>query len=218
MSLTHVVLDELDPSGRRVRMDSGVAGALAHTQLVEVRPEGDDVWVLYPRDRVGVVRFDEVQVEVRPKDKVGLAHVLFYLGYAVDPGFRDETVIGTPDDDLWPALAYSLAQAGERALSLGVLQGYRTSEEALRTVRGRIRFGDQLQRHPGLLVPIEVIHDEFDVDIPENRILLAAMATMLGVPRLDDGVRRRLRHLTGRLAGVSACTPEPCSRRGGLPG
>jgi 5-methylcytosine-specific restriction enzyme subunit McrC len=96
-----------------------------------------------------------------------------------------------------------LAQSTEKALERGVLQGYRTTDEALRTIRGRIRFGDQISARPGLLMPIEVTHDDFTVDTAENRILLAALNLMLGVPRLDAGVRRRLLHLVGRLEGVS---------------
>ncbi len=207
MDVTHIVLDELNAHGTVVDLPDSVAQALEATELVEVRPEPAGCWRLLPRDHVGVVRFEHVQVAVRPKDKVGLCHVLFYLGYAVDPGFRAESVVGSPDDDLWPALGHSLAQAAEQALRRGVLQGYRTIDEALNTVRGRVRFGDQLQRRPGLLVPIEITHDQFDVDITENRILLAAMTTMLGVPRLDDAVRRRLIHLCGRLAGVSRLQP-----------
>ena len=200
--LSHVSLDELDMTGVVVAMSSAHASALAATELVEVRPQGAGSWRLLPRGRVGAVRVDHVQVEVTPKDKVGLAHLIFLLGYASDPGFRPELVVGKRDEQLWPALGFSLAQSVEKALTLGVLQGYRTTDEALRTIRGRIRFGDQIRLRPGLIMPIEVTHDDFTVDTTENRILLAALTRMLGVPRLDPSVRRRLLHLVGRLEGV----------------
>jgi 5-methylcytosine-specific restriction enzyme subunit McrC len=100
-----------------------------------------------------------------------------------------------------------LARAVDRALSRGVVQGYRTTEDALRTIRGRIRFGDQIRARPGMLIPIEVTYDEFSVDTSENRILRAALRRMIMVPRLDSDVRRRLLHLDARLEGVEVLPP-----------
>lgn len=197
-----VSLDELDSEGFVVSLSARESATLAATELVEVRPEGAGVWRLFPRGRVGAVRVGDLQVEVRPKEPVGLSQLLFYLGYARDPGFRADDVIGERDAELWPALAYSLVLAVDRALARGVLQGYRTTEEALRVVRGRIRFDDQIRARPGMLVPIEVTHDEFTVDTAENRLLRAALRVMLGVPRLGSDIRRRLLHLDARLEGV----------------
>lgn len=205
--MVDVRLDELDTVGHVVALSAMESAALAATELVEVRPEGTGVWRLLPRGRVGAVRVGDLQVEVRPKDRVGLSQLLFYLGYASNPGFRADDVMGERDAELWPALAYSLVQAVDRALARGVLQGYRTTEEALRLVRGRIRFDDQIRARPGMLVPIEVTHDEFTVDTAENRLLRAALRTMLRVPRLANDVRRRLLHLDARLEGARVLPP-----------
>ena len=40
-----------------------------------------------------------------------------------------------------------------RALPRGVLQGYRSEEDALPTVRGRIRFDEQIKRRYGRFPP-----------------------------------------------------------------
>jgi 5-methylcytosine-specific restriction enzyme subunit McrC len=56
-----------------------------------------------------------------------------------------------------------------------VLQGYRTEEDALQTVRGRIRFDEQLRRRQGRFPPLELRFDEFTTDIEENRLLKAAI-------------------------------------------
>ncbi len=198
-----VVIDELDREGHLLDLTRDEAGALETTGLVEVRPELGGRWRLLPNGKVGAVRIGDLQVQVTPKEKVGLTRLLFLLGYAVNPGFRPEDVFGAADDDLWPALAESLARLAERATARGVLQGYRTVEESLRTVRGRIRIGDQISRRPGQMVPIEVTYDDFTVDIAENQILRSAIRRMLAVPRLSDGVRARLGHLDGRLAEVA---------------
>ena len=47
----------------------------------------------------------------------------------------------------------------------GLLQGYRHEEEALHTVRGRIRFNDQVNRRFGVPLLLEVAFDEFTEDI-----------------------------------------------------
>jgi 5-methylcytosine-specific restriction enzyme subunit McrC len=206
--VTSIVLDELDREGVTVRMSRVHVDELGATGLVDVRPDLEGRWRLLPTGKVGAVRIGNLQVEVRPKEKIGLTRLLFLLGYAADPGFRPEDVAGIRDAELWPALAESLARLAERATGRGVLQGYRTVEEALRTVRGRIRISDQISRHPGQMVPIEVTYDEFTVDIPENRILRSAIRRMLTVPRLSDSARARLAHLDGRLAEVAILRPK----------
>jgi 5-methylcytosine-specific restriction enzyme subunit McrC len=151
---------------------------------------------------VGAVVVGGLQVEVRPKQEVGLARLLFLLGYARDPGFRPDLVAGVEDAEIWPVLAETLARLGEAALARGVLQGYRVEEDALRVVRGRIRMGDQLARRPGLSVPLEVTFDEYTVDIAENRILRTALRRLLALPRVRAATRARLGHLDARLEGA----------------
>lgn len=207
MGFRHESLDELTAQGIQVQLDSNQAASLADTKLVEVRPTGPTTYRLLPNGRVGVVRFGDLQVEVTPKNKLGVAHLMFLLGYAKHPGFRPESVTAQSYDELWPAMANSLVMAVERALALGLLQGYRTEEDALFTVRGRIAFEEQLRRRPGFSIPIEVRYDEFSPDIPENQILLAAIHLMLGVPRLAVDARRRLLHLAGRFFGVTRLAP-----------
>lgn len=197
-----VVLDELDREGQVLRLDQAVAAALATTGLVEVRPEGGGAWRLLPCGKVGAVSVPGLQVQVNPKEKVGMSKLIFLLGYAREPGFRPEDVVGESEPELWPALAESLARLVERALGRGVLQGYRTLDDSLRTVRGRIRISDQITRRPGQMVPLEVSFDEFTVDIAENRILRTALRRMLAVPLLNPKVRARLAHLDGQLDGV----------------
>ncbi len=202
-----VVMDELEPEGKLLAMNSDEAAALSLTGLVDVRPEFGGEFRVLPCGKVGAVRIGDLQVQVTPKKGVGLSRLLFLLGYAKNPGFRPEDVHGPQEDELWPALGESLARMVERATARGALQGYQTREEALPVVRGRILIGEQIARRPGQMVPIEVRFDEFTIDIPENQILRTAIRRMLGVPRLAQGVRSRLLHLDGRLAEVSMLRP-----------
>ena len=73
-----------------------------------------------------------------------------------------------------------------------------TEEETLHTVRGRIRFDEQIRRRFGVPLPVEVRYDEFTDDILANRLVKAA-AARLAMARL------RLLHARsdlGRILGV----------------
>jgi 5-methylcytosine-specific restriction enzyme subunit McrC len=201
--LRSIVLDELQSSADAVELDPEVAATLRDTGLVTVLPAHGGLWTVLPAGTVGAVQVGNLLVEVTPKQKVGLSRLLFLLGYAANPGFRPEDVAGIEDTDLFAALGESLARQGLRALERGALSGYVHVEDALRTVRGRIRVGDQMTRRPGMLLPLEVAYDDFTVDIAENRILRAAIRLMMQVPRLSHDVRWRLAHLDSKLDGVS---------------
>lgn len=200
-----VSLAELDKAGSVQRLGDDHVSALSTTGLVEVRPEGGGWWRILPTGKVGAVRVGTLDVQVQPK--VGIARLLFLLGYAMDPGFRPEDVTAKPEPDLWPALAESLIRQTERALAPGVLQGYVSVDESLPLIRGRIRFADQFARRPALPLPIEVRFDEYATDIPENQIIRTALRRMMAVPRLPVSARARLAHLDGRLDGVRVLPP-----------
>ena len=199
----HIVLDELATDSEALTLDEDTRLALESTRLVLVRGIGRGMWKLMPNGLVGAVQIDDLLVEVKPKGKVGISQILFLLSYAKDPGFRPQNVEAEATDDLWAALGETLARLGERATTGGVLQGYVSKDEASRTVLGKIRLSDQVTRRPGFMFPIEVTHDEYTMDIPENQILRAAVRRMLAVPRLDANIRRRLLHMDGKLADVS---------------
>lgn len=197
-----MVLDELS-GGLVERLDSASASFLNTSGLAKASPMGMGLYRIEPVGRVGSVRTTTLQLDVRPKDRLGLSRLLFLLSYAGEQGFRPDLVAASEDGDLWSALAESLARLAERALGRGVLQGYLTVDESLRTVKGRIRISDQISRRPGMLVPLEVSYDEFTEDIAENRILRAALDRMGQVPGVRPEVLGRLRQLKGKLDGVT---------------
>jgi 5-methylcytosine-specific restriction enzyme subunit McrC len=100
-------------------------------------------------------------------------------------------------------MATAYVMQAERALRVAVLQGYRRVEEALPMVKGRIRTSDQLRRRFGMLMPVEVAYDEFDIDIPENQILKAGADRLLSLPGLPPAVRARVAHVLRMLADVT---------------
>lgn len=198
----HLVLDELS-GGIVDRLDAASASFVNSSGLAKASPLGMGLYRIEPVGKVGSVRTAGMQLDVRPKDRLGLSRLLFLLSYAGNQGFRPDSVAAAEDRELWSALAESLAQLAEHALGRGVLRGYLTVDESLRTVKGRIRISDQISRRPGMLVPLEVSYDEFTEDIAENRILRAALERMGQVPRVRPDVLSRLRQLKGKLDAVT---------------
>lgn len=174
--------------------------ALANVTLTPDRGLYDVV----PARKIGAVTIGERQVIVRPKI-TDLNRLVFMLGYAKDPGiWRDDLVDLSSDDELLPALAEAFSRLALAAVEQGLLQGYRTVQETLPVLRGRMLAGEQMTRLYGLPIPLAVEYDDFTVDIPENQLLLMALRRLLVVPRISIQARRRLQRLRLALADVNA--------------
>jgi 5-methylcytosine-specific restriction enzyme subunit McrC len=202
-----------------VELTGEQAAALAASRIVQMAPGARaGLWRVQDNGLVGAARL--AGVEVRIISKMPVDRLFFLLGYSdFAKGWQQEEVDAGEHPDLLPALAHAFARSAERALRQGVLQGYREEEEALPFVRGRIREADQLRRRYGLPLPVEVRYDEYDVDIAENQLLLAAAERLLRLPGVPPGTRKLLRHVLVRLAGVSRLVrgrPLPAWRRSRL--
>jgi len=92
------------------------------------------------------------------------------------------------------------------ALARGLLQGYVRVDDRLTTIRGRIRFADQISRWNGQAPPIEVSYDDFTVDILETSCWKAA-ADRLSV------LGRRSASTTRELRGSATAWPRSASVR-----
>lgn len=181
---------------------SDTAGdALTASGVVTAYRLGGGQWEVAPTSKVGVATIAGVTVWIKPK--VDVRGILFLLGYAKNPGWRDDAVslLGVPD--LVPALAYAFASQAERAVEQGLLQGYTEIDDALTVLRGRLREGDQLRQRFGLAIPLLVRFDDHTIDITENRLLRSATEVLLRLPGVEPSVRVRLRGLRRVLADVT---------------
>jgi 5-methylcytosine-specific restriction enzyme subunit McrC len=189
------------------------AAAIEASGLVEVVAEPTPGrWRLVGNSRVGVASGSTWELRVRPRLEV--SQLLFLLGYATDPnGWRDERAFFEPVSDLFEAIAHGFAWQALRLAEQGLIRGYRQVDERLPTVRGRIRFADQIARS-ALPLPVELSFDEYTPDIRENRILKIATLALLGMPRVGPLARRRLLKLRAVLDPVAL---ESRSREATLP-
>ena len=132
-----------------------------------------DKYTLTPGSVVGAVEAGGLSVYIEPKISIG--RLLSLACYAIGKVELQEREFSFPEDSALPdALARAFGAAARRAFSRGLLHGYRTEEDALPAVRGRIRFDDQIRRRFGIPLPVEVRYDEFTDDILLNRLVKAA--------------------------------------------
>lgn len=174
--MRHVDLREFE-TAERVSLSfeerDALLGLDADLTITPVRG-AEDAYNVRPSFRVGAMQVGDLAVRIRPK--VDISRVMFLLSYAFDPKhWRDSGFAFDEDVDLLEAMLPGFLAKLHTAFGRGVLQGYRVEEEALSTVRGRIRFDDQIRYRQGLFPPIEVRFDEFTEDIEENRVLKAAI-------------------------------------------
>ena len=169
---------------------------------IETAPGKTGAYCLTPGSTVGALEIGDLSVVIRPK--LDISRVLFLASYA--PGafmLREERFDFKEEHTLVEALALALEAAARRAFARGLLHGYRTEEEALYTVRGRILVAEQIRRRFGVPVPIEVRYDEFTEDILANRLVKAA-AGLLGRMRIRSArARAGLRWIGAMLGNVT---------------
>lgn len=150
-----------------------------------------DLYDLTPDQRIGLVCLPTLIIEVRPK--VPISSVLFLISYACEAVSWFDTLPPLAADlDAVEMIAAMLARQIEQATRRGLLNGYQSVEEGLTVPRGRILFDEQIRRRSGVAPPIEVRHDVFTSDVLENRLLLAALATMSQMRLRSSVVRREL--------------------------
>ena len=160
-------------------------------------------YVLKPGSTVGAVEIGDLSVLIRPK--IPIPQLLSLACYAMGVFKTQETrLFDFEEEEALPdTLALALVSTARRAFARGLLHGYRTEEEALYTVRGRIMFAEQIRRRFGIPLPVEVRYDEFTDDIQENRLVKAAAARLGGMRLRSREARVGLGWIAAMLDNVS---------------
>ena len=204
MAMRRIDLQEYGTS-EPLRLSVGERDALRATVpslTIESAPGVAGVYCLKPGSTIGALEIGDLSVAIRPK--LDISRVLYLASYALGAfKLREERFDFEGADTPVEALALALASAARRAFARGLLHGYRTEEEALHTVRGRILVAEQIRRRFGVPVPIEVRYDEFTEDILANRLVKAA-AGLLGRMRIrSPRARAGLRWIGAMLGNVA---------------
>jgi 5-methylcytosine-specific restriction enzyme subunit McrC len=207
-----LILTEGEPA-QAVELSAREANALNNLGIAVVTPRlGDGLFDVAAGTKIGAVTVGDRQVVVRPKI-TDINRLIFMLGYARNPQvWRDDPIGAESDDDLLPAIAEAFVRIASRAVERGLLQGYRTVQEPLPVLRGRMLAGEQMSRRFGFPVPIAVEYDDFTVDIAENQLLAMATLRLLKVPRISVSARlglQRLRHTLIEVTVPPRGAPKP---------
>ena len=190
-----------------VDLTRGEAAALNRSGLVTTQPDVDG-WRVTAEHAVGTVCRGDLVVRVAPK--VGAAQVLTLLAraYGVHGLKLDaELVDVAPDAELSAVLAVLFAQEAGTAMAAGPLRGYRTEDQTVPVLRGRLRIREQHLRRFGVLVPLEVTVDEWTLDTEDNRRLRAASRALLGLPGVPARTVQHLLRLDRMLGEASLPAP-----------
>ena len=208
-------LQEHRPYPRSVFLDKDELRALtasgAHIQVMPSADE-DGAYILRPSSCVGAVNIGDLAVVIRPK--IPIDRVMFLITYSMDPRhWRKNSVELARDDGILEAIVFAFTHHTRQAIHRGLLSGYRGEEDALNTVRGKIRFGDQVQRHFDIPLPIEIAFDEFTEDIEKNRLLKAAIERLGHTFIRSRVARQEVRRLRPSFSAVGLGSYQ----RGALP-
>ena len=161
-----------------------------------------DEYTLIPSSVVGAVEMGGLSVRIAPK--IGVRQLLSLACYATGKIKLQASEFDFPRHSALPdALALAFGAAARRAFSRGLLHGYRTEEDALPAVRGRIRFDDQIRRRFGIPLPVEMRYDEFTADILLNRLVRAAAYRLGRLGLRSREARRRIAWVAESLSEVS---------------
>ena len=208
-------LNEHQQYPQSVSLDKDELGALtASGAHIQVTPSSEvhGAFILRPSSYIGAVNIGDLAVVIRPK--IPIDRVMFLITYSMDPKhWRKNSVQLTRDDGILEAIVFAFTHHTRQAIHRGLLRGYRREEDALNTVRGRIRFGDQLQRRFDIPLPVEVAFDEFTEDIEKNRLLKAVIERLGHTFIRSRTARQEVRRLRPSFSAVGMGS----YRRGALP-
>ena len=185
---------------------SSVERDTLHTGLpsvtIEPVPGTEGTYHLTPGSVVGAIEIDGLSVVIEPK--IGIVNLLSMACYAIGMVKFDREAFDFLEEYALPdVLALALAAQAHRAFSHGLLHGYLVEEQALLTVRGRVRFAEQVGRRLDFPIPVELRYDEFTGDILPNQLVKAAARRLARARLRSHRACRNLGWVAGMLAEVS---------------
>ena len=202
--MREINLQEHRQSGEPYPLSVRERDALRQALPVAVTPVqgSNNTYYLRPDSTIGAVEVGDLSVFIEPK--IGIPKVISLACYAIGKvRFQREDFDYREANTLPDALAMALTRQARQAFARGLLHGYRNEEDALYTVRGRIRFDDQVRRRFGVALPVEVSYDEFTADVLPNQLVKAATHRIGLSPLRSAQARRNLGWLTSILDEVS---------------
>jgi 5-methylcytosine-specific restriction enzyme subunit McrC len=193
-------------SHRDLRIAERLAARPQDTSIV-VRATADGVEI-QTRGSVGLVRFDQFELQIEPKFPGGTLQLFRMVQFA--SGIRGvEWLPRAVRIDLFGAnlldlLVELLAWSSERLIRAGLRADYVSREGDLPVVRGRLLLDQQLVERMGQFDRVVCRYDEHEQDILDNQLLAVALERGSRLAT-DPSVRRHARSTAGVFKEV--CDP-----------
>ncbi|MFN8622964.1 MAG: hypothetical protein U0869_19675 [Chloroflexota bacterium] len=169
--------------------------------VIRVREVGDGRWSVRVADAVGVVSVGSLQITVLPK--IPLDHLLYlFARSSAVPRPDEQKAAVSADRSLWDLVAAWFVGAFERLLRGDLIRDYQETAEDLTIARGRIETSESTKYFYGGRLELHCTHDDFALDTPLNRVLLAASRLVASRPTRDPKLRQRALRLMARSEGV----------------
>lgn len=200
-----VVLREYE--SRDLDLTRAQAESLQLTGFVDVAPAPAGRWRVKASSYVGTLVVGDVSLLIRPKINPENLFLLLEPGLP-QSAWRHEAFEYDVSSDLLPSVIAFFARTVETTLARGILRSYKTAEETLVALRGRLDLTGQFKR-AGVLTPIACTFDDFTEDIVENMVLRAATQRALRVSRVHPADRQRLLRQLVALEGVTDTSIGP---------
>jgi 5-methylcytosine-specific restriction enzyme subunit McrC len=151
---------------------------------------------------VGYVRRGKTSVVIHPS-KCSADLVIFMMGYTDNPKFLgDNQVDFENSEDLLETFISVFVRRTVSAINRGLYRTYRTIDDELSVIRGRVRLSDQIARRFRLVPPISVSYDEYTVDNTENRLIKAAVEISSRIPLRNERTVKDLQFLRAMFSDV----------------
>jgi hypothetical protein len=204
VDLSSLEVEALTRMGRRLASQTSWWGenegesSGRETSAIKCVRAGDGRWRVRVDNAVGVVRVGNVQIVVEPK--IPLSHLLYLMAEAGSlPRLDEERASLAADQSLWALVAAWFTASAESLLRRGLIRDYQETRQDLSLIRGRVQPPRTATNFYVGRVAFDCEFDEFDIDTPLNRIVLAAARAVASSVLLASDVRRRAMSIAVRM-------------------
>lgn len=171
--------------------------------MIRCTPRGNDYWDVLVANAVGIVAVDDVNLYIQPKIPIVHAVFLFEQSEQFPRLSRIPATIGMAAGGiLWRAIAHWLVWSVEDVLRGDLRKDYRTEQDSLLAVRGRIEVHPTLDAFYRGSNRVHCEFDEFDADNALNRLLKAALRAVRSIGGLGEDLLDRAKRATLRFDDV----------------
>ena len=201
----------LEEAGKRLASSKAWWGEsedepVAERRVIRCRRVAGSIYSVVVRDAIGVVAVGELQIVVRPK--IDEEHFFYLLAASrAVPRFDAGAARLASSESLWDLVARWCTDAVETLLRNDLIKDYREETAYLRFIRGRaLELSTARAFYAGRLGS-QCRYEEFDANNPLNRVLKAAITSVVASPLLDDLLRRRAARLLNEFADLGDLRP-----------